>query len=578
MPYGGVKIDNITFTNAGVDANVTVSGLYAGITSGITVTGTVSGNTIQGQTISGVTVTGTTSNFASGVFTTQLSGATITGTTGNFTSLTAVTGTFTTRLSGATITGNTGQFTNITGVAIGATTVTGTTVTGTTANFVTGIFTTQLSGVTITGTTASFTSGVFTTLTGGTINTASFSPASLVVGSGSVTAPSFSFSGDSNTGLYSPSGDVFGITTSGTGKLTVDNTTAPVKEVFSGIFYPVATQVDVGTDANQIPLNQYLGSMAFQDSASVTITSLVVSPGTTNNLLVGTSTARSNFFGTTLSAVSQIEGTGGAAGRGSFSVINNDVSNNPPYILLGRSGAASFGSNALVVSGSRLGTLTFQGTDGVNFDEAATVAGEVDGTPGTNDMPGRLVFSTTLDGASSPTERMRIDNAGRVLVGTSTANTSGAKLQTSDGLTFPATAVASADPNTLDDYEEGTWTPGIAGLTTAGSATYTVQTGFYTKIGRLVYVWGDVRWSAGTGTGVTTITGLPFTISNGGTGSGFFVPSYLQTIPLSASNTILLAGSGTAVYVNQFPVGGGTVTSPSYITNGIIQFGGVYNV
>jgi hypothetical protein len=129
-------------------------------------------------------------------------------------------------------------------------------------------------------------------------------------------------------------------------------------------------------------------------------------------LLVGTSTARSNFFGTTLSAITQTEGTGGAAGRGSLSVINNDVSNNPPYVLLGRSGAATLGSNAAVVSGSRLGTLTFHGADGTNFVEAATVAGEVDGTPGANDMPGRLVFSTTADGAASPTERMRIDNAG----------------------------------------------------------------------------------------------------------------------------------------------------------------------
>jgi hypothetical protein len=134
-------------------------------------------------------------------------------------------------------------------------------------------------------------------------------------------------------------------------------------------------------------------------------------------LLVGTSSARSNFFGTTLSAVTQTEGTGGAAGRGSLSVINNDVSNNPPYVLLGRSGAATLGSNAAVVSGSRLGTLTFQGADGTNFVEAATVAGEVDGTPGANDMPGRLVFSTTADGAASPTERMRINNAGKVLIG-----------------------------------------------------------------------------------------------------------------------------------------------------------------
>ena len=131
-------------------------------------------------------------------------------------------------------------------------------------------------------------------------------------------------------------------------------------------------------------------------------------------LLVGTSTARSNFFGTTLSAVTQTEGTGGAAGRGALSVINNDVSNNPPYVLLGRSGAATLGSNAAVVSGSRLGTLTFHGADGTSFIEAATVAGEVDGTPGANDMPGRLVFSTTADGASSPTERLRIASDGSI--------------------------------------------------------------------------------------------------------------------------------------------------------------------
>ena len=145
------------------------------------------------------------------------------------------------------------------------------------------------------------------------------------------------------------------------------------------------------------------GSLEFSSSVSI---------DSSNRLLVGTSTARSNFFGTTLSAVTQTEGTGGAAGRGALSVINNAASNDPPYVLLGRSGAATLGSNAVVVSGSRLGTLTFHGADGTSFIEAATVAGEVDGTPGANDMPGRLVLSTTSDGASSPTERMRITSAG----------------------------------------------------------------------------------------------------------------------------------------------------------------------
>jgi hypothetical protein len=52
------------------------------------------------------------------------------------------------------------------------------------------------------------------------------------------------------------------------------------------------------------------------------------------------------------------------------------------------------------------------GADGSELVEAALILAEVDGTPGANDMPGRLIFSTTADGASSPTERMRINNGG----------------------------------------------------------------------------------------------------------------------------------------------------------------------
>ena len=54
----------------------------------------------------------------------------------------------------------------------------------------------------------------------------------------------------------------------------------------------------------------------------------------------------------------------------------------------------------------------FQGADGGELVASASIRAEVDGTPGTNDMPGRLVFSTTADGASSPTERVRIGNTG----------------------------------------------------------------------------------------------------------------------------------------------------------------------
>jgi len=53
------------------------------------------------------------------------------------------------------------------------------------------------------------------------------------------------------------------------------------------------------------------------------------------------------------------------------------------------------------------------GTDAVSF--TASIISSVDGTPGANDMPGRLVFATSADGSQDPTERMRIDSSGNVV-------------------------------------------------------------------------------------------------------------------------------------------------------------------
>lgn len=75
------------------------------------------------------------------------------------------------------------------------------------------------------------------------------------------------------------------------------------------------------------------------------------------------------------------------------------------------------GSYTIVSDGDTLGQIRFSGSDGTAFTTGALIQASVDGTPGTNDMPGRLVFSTTADGASTPTERMRIDSAGNVGIG-----------------------------------------------------------------------------------------------------------------------------------------------------------------
>ena len=87
----------------------------------------------------------------------------------------------------------------------------------------------------------------------------------------------------------------------------------------------------------------------------------------------------------------------------------------------------AIGVQTTLNSGDVISNLYFRGSDGTAFIAAAGIQVAVDGTPGTNDMPGRLVFSTTADGASSPTERMRIDSAGNV--GIAATASAGVRLQ-----------------------------------------------------------------------------------------------------------------------------------------------------
>jgi hypothetical protein len=111
------------------------------------------------------------------------------------------------------------------------------------------------------------------------------------------------------------------------------------------------------------------------------------------------------------------------SGTGGF--YRYSANSDPCVLTFAKSRNATIGSQTVVSSGDNLGYIGFAGSDGTNFITAASIIGMVDGTPGTNDMPGRLVFTTTADGASSPTERMRINSSGNVGIGTSTI-TSGA--------------------------------------------------------------------------------------------------------------------------------------------------------
>ena len=138
---------------------------------------------------------------------------------------------------------------------------------------------------------------------------------------------------------------------------------------------------------------------------------------TSGRLLIGSSSSRANGYGDNASL--QLEGT--SYPKAAISTILNSNNANGPSINFAKTRGTSNGSSTVVQSGDTLGVINFVGGDGTDITSpAAKIRVEVDGTPGSNDMPGRIVFDTTPDGSASPSERLRIDSSGRLLVGTTT--------------------------------------------------------------------------------------------------------------------------------------------------------------
>jgi hypothetical protein len=242
---------------------------------------------------------------------------------------------------------------------------------------------------------------------------------------GSNSAPSIHF-GDSDSGIFGGTNTV-SLAAGGTTRLTADtgvsvvgtlavtgaitstsDLTIPDKIIHSGdtntaIRFPAADTVSVETGGNE--------AIRINDSGQV---------------LVGVSSTRTMFTGYTPSL--QVEGN--AKSDSASSLVVNNASTVGPTLWFGKTRGTSVGSNTVVQSGDELGTIFFNGADGTDVQSiAASIRSEVDGTPGSNDMPGRLVFSTTADGAASPTERLRIDNTG---LSTFTGNLTTTGIQTAN--------------------------------------------------------------------------------------------------------------------------------------------------
>ena len=165
------------------------------------------------------------------------------------------------------------------------------------------------------------------------------------VSAGTAALPGLTPVGDPNTGIYSPSADQLAVSTAGREHVRVDNAGRIL----------IGTSTAVGVSTPLVPL-----------------------------FTVRTNTISAGF-------------------------ITDRTDNIGGILALAKTRSAHPGGTTIVQDNDKLGEIRFAGADGVSLTSyGAQISGEVDGTPGANVMPGRLVFSTTAAGAKSPTERMRI--------------------------------------------------------------------------------------------------------------------------------------------------------------------------
>jgi len=227
--------------------------------------------------------------------------------------------------------------------------------------------------------------------------------------------------------------------------------------------YPVMSFQNNGTTVGDIGFNVGLGMVLSGRSTNPILFYTNSSERgrwtSDGKFLVGTSSARSNVYtGANLSTpFCQIENSAGNYDQG-LSLLNYSADGYPSSLTLGVSLSGTKGTNTLVRNNEMLGRINFAGNDGTNFRSAALIEALVDGFPGSGDMPGRLVFSTTADGASSPTERMRITNDGVVNIGTSGSTL--APSTTSYGITlypnnYSVMSAAGNEPLTLNRGNDG---------------------------------------------------------------------------------------------------------------------------
>ena len=178
--------------------------------------------------------------------------------------------------------------------------------------------------------------------------------------------------------------------------------------------------------------------------------------------------------GSSVAARNQIHSTAGDSAYAAFRYSNDTAG---PRLILSKSRGTSVGSFTVAQNGDTLAEIVGAGADGTDFEPAASIRIDVDGTPGAGDMPGKIVFSTTADGAEAVTDRFIINAAGKLLAGVASAQT-----MANSGTVNPTFQLFGASSAASFGVIRET-TPGGGGAIFAlGSSRSTPSTGSYSAL------------------------------------------------------------------------------------------------
>jgi hypothetical protein len=368
---------------------------------------------------------------------------------------------------------------------------------------------------------------------------------SITNGGGSITIAATGGGGSGDVvGPASSTDNAFARFDSTTGKLLQNSTGATLSDTGAAVFTGALDVLGNSTAGSNLKLYEdtdngtnYVSFKAPDTIASNVTWTLPSADGTSNQVL------STNGSGTLSWST--------ASGSSQWTTTGSDI-----YYNTGKVGVAT---TSPLQGDLQIGTY---GTGNSSIALASSTSGNNsiyfgDGSTGADYYRGYIQYQHTTDSllfaaAGALGERMRIDTNGNIKtqatisVGGATPSTSGA------GITFPATASLSSNANTLDDYEEGTWTPVIGGSSGESGQTYSTQSGIYTKIGRLVVAQCKVEFTAkGTISGsFVQLKGLPFNVqtavSDTGQGPAFFVN--LASGKLSV--TLQMNQNDTFAYIN----------------------------